>query len=69
MYSGGKDKAVKVTDVETSAVKHRVPKAHKSPLYKVQNQAPGLKRLEAAQAAEAAGGNHATYHQSFISCP
>ena len=35
MYSGGKDKAVKVTDVETSAVRHRIPKAHKSPLYKV----------------------------------
>ena len=35
MYSGGKDRAVKVTDVETSAVRHRIPKAHKSPLYKV----------------------------------
>jgi len=35
IYSGGKDKAVKVTDVETSAVRHRIPKAHKSPLYKV----------------------------------
>ena len=35
MYSGGKDKAVKVTDVETSAVRHKIPKAHKSPLYKV----------------------------------